>query len=74
MRPIITPTPINKTPETTLVIRTEFGDDRKDLTLERNKIINMLPIIGTEKDTIEIITISKKLIVPKLKKLGSRVR
>ena len=34
----------------------------------------MLPIIGTEKDTIEIIIISKKLIVPKLKKLGSKVR
>ena len=74
MSPIIVPTPINNVPEIIFVKCIEFGDDRKDRTLEINLIINKWPAIGTEKETVEITIISMKLISLKSKKLGNKVR
>ena len=74
MRPIITPTPINKIPEITFVITIAFGEDKNDLVFARNNIINILPIIGIAKDVPEITKRSTEPISEKLKKLGNNVK
>ena len=51
-----------------------FADDRKNLTLSRKNISNKFPIIGTEKDVMEIIVRSNILILLKSKKTGKRVK
>ena len=68
------PTRINKTPEITLIVRTDFGEEIKFLTLERNNINMTFPTIGTENDIIEMTNKSAYPIVVKSKNPGSRVR
>ena len=71
---IIRPTIINNIPETILVTRIEFLDEIKFLTLDRNKIMSKFPIIGTEKETMEMTTRSEYSIFVKSKNPGNKVR
>ena len=61
-------------PDTTLVVRIEFGDEIKFLTLDKNKIMSTFPNIGIENETTEMTTKSIGPIFVKSKNPGSKVR
>ena len=67
------PTSTKSVPEIKFVRLIAFGEDNSDLIFATKSIIKIFPIIGTEKERIEIRKTSKSPINPKLKKPGRSV-
>jgi hypothetical protein len=65
---------ININPDKIFVNRNAFCEERKNLTLSRNKIMNMFPINGTENEVAEIMVRSNSPILLKTKNPGIKVR
>ena len=67
------PTSTKSIPEIKFVKLIAFGEDNRDLIIATKRIIKILPIIGTEKESSEIRQTSTSSSSSKLKKPGISV-